>query len=155
MAVHPSILVAVLALPLVTGTARCQETRIKRADLPPAVEKTVAAESQGATIRGLSKETEDGNTFYEVELTVNGRNKDILMDAAGMVVEVEEQVEMSALPPAVRAGLLARAGKGKITMVESLTKRGKLVAYEGHVTTNGKRSEIQVGPDGKPLKVEQ
>ena len=35
--------------------------------------------------------------------------------------------------------------------VESLTKRGKLVAYEGQVITKGKRSEVQVGPDGKPL----
>ena len=31
----------------------------------------------------------------------------------------------------------------------------KLVAYEAQVTTNGKRSEVQVGPDGKPLDHEE
>jgi hypothetical protein len=55
------------------------------------------------------------------------------------------------LPAAVKAGLLGKAGKGKITRVESLTKKGKLVAYEAQVNTNGKKSEAQVGPEGQPL----
>jgi len=46
-------------------------------------------------------------------------------------------------------------GGGKIGKVESITKQGKVVAYEAHVTTNGKRSEIQVGPDGRPLAHEE
>jgi hypothetical protein len=54
-----------------------QEKKIKRADLPPAVEKTVAAVSQGATIKGFSQEVENGQTLYEVEMTVNGRGKDV------------------------------------------------------------------------------
>jgi len=53
--------------------------------------------------------------------------------------------------PEVQAGLQARAGKGRILKVESLTKKDKLVAYEARVETNGKKSEVQVGPDGKPL----
>ena len=32
------------------------EKKIKRSDLPPAVEKTVAAQSLGATIQGFSEE---------------------------------------------------------------------------------------------------
>jgi hypothetical protein len=39
--------------------------------------------------------------------------------------------------------------------VESLTKKGKLVAYEAKVNTGGKKSEVQVGPDGKPLDHEE
>ena len=45
----------------------------------------------------------------------------------------------------------AKAGKGHLGKVESLTKHDKLVAYEAVVQTDGKKSEIQVGPDGKPL----
>ena len=52
-----------------------QEKKIKRSDLPAAVEKTVTAEGQGATIRGFSKERENGQTFYEAELIVNGHTK--------------------------------------------------------------------------------
>ena len=39
--------------------------------------------------------------------------------------------------------------------VESLTKHDKLVAYEAKVQANGKKNEIQVGPDGKPLDHEE
>jgi hypothetical protein len=51
--------------------------------------------------------------------------------------------------------LQAKAGKGKLVKVESLTKKDKLVAYEAQVDTNGKKSEVQVGPDGKALDHEE
>ena len=62
---------------------------------------------------------------------------------------------MESLPPAVRTGLQAKAVDGKIVKVETLTKKGQLVAYEAKVMSNGKKSEIQVGPDGKPLEHEE
>ena len=86
---------------------------------------------------------------------VNGHSKDVLIAADGTVVEVEEQVAPDSLSAEVKAGLQAKAGKGKIVKVESLTKKGKLVAYEAQVETNGKKSEVQVGPDGKPLAHEE
>jgi hypothetical protein len=140
---------------LLAGSASAQEKKIKRSDLPPAVEKTVAAQSVGATIRGFSTEKEKGQTLYEVEMTVSGHSKDVSMTADGSIVEVEEQVTLDSLSPEVKAGLQAKAGNGKITKVESLTKKDKLVAYEAQVETNGKKSEVQVGPDGKPLAHEE
>jgi uncharacterized membrane protein YkoI len=140
---------------LLAGSASGQEKKIKRSDLPPAVEKTVAAQSAGATIRGFSTEKDKGQTLYEVEMTVNGHSKDISMAPDGSIVEIEEQVALDSLSPEVKAGLQAKAGKGKILKVESLTKKGKLVAYEAQVDTNGKKSEVQVGPDGKPLDHEE
>jgi hypothetical protein len=128
------------------------EKKVRRNQLPAAVEKTVAAESQGATIKGFSREIEKGKTFYEVEMSVNGRGKDILMDTKGNIVEVEEQVDMATLPQSVQDALNKAAGTGTIEMIESLTKNGKLVAYEGHVKRGNKRSEIQVGPNGEKLK---
>jgi len=140
---------------LFAGVLSAQEKKIKRSDLPPAVEKTVAAQSEGATIKGFSTEKEKGQTLYEVELMVNGHSKDISMAADGSIVEVEEQVVLDSLSADVKTGLQAKAGKGKILKVESLTKKGKLVAYEAKVDTNGKKSEVQVGPDGKPLDHEE
>lgn len=135
--------------------AQEQEKKIQRSDLPAPVEKSVAAQSQGATIKGFSQEKENGQTYYEAEMTVNGHSKDVLIDPNGNVVEVEEQVALDSLPAEVKGGLQAKAGKGKIVKVESLTKHDKLVAYEAKVQTAGKRSEIQVGPDGKPLDHEE
>lgn len=143
---------AVLLIGLATvSVAQGQEKKLKREQLPPAVEKTVAIESQGATINGFATEVEKGKRLYEVELTVNGHSKDISMNKNGDVVEVEEEVTMDSLPANVQEGLRKAAGAGTIVKIESLTKGGKLVAYEGHVKTGAKRSEIQVGPNGEKL----
>jgi len=135
--------------------AQDQEKKIQRSELPPAVEKAVAEQNKGTTIRGFSQETENGQTYYEAELMVNGHTKDVLMDANGSVVEVEEQVSIESLPAAIRQGLQDKTGKGKLIKVETLTKKDKLVAFEAKVLTNGKVSEVQVGPDGKALDHEE
>lgn len=93
--------------------------------------------------------------FYEAELLVNRHSRDVLIDANGTVVEVEEQVPAESLSPQVREGLQAKTGKGKLVKVDTLTKKGKLVGYEAQVLTNGKKSEVQVGPDGKSLAHEE
>ena len=148
---NSAIAAAVLMMIIGPGTATGQDKPVKQSDLPAAVARTIAAEGKGATLKGVSREKEKGQTLYEAEFTVNGHSRDLLIDATGAVVEVEEQVEMASLNPAVQAGLKAAAGKGTITRIESLTKKGMLVAYEAQVKTGAKRSEVQVGPDGRAL----
>jgi len=156
LTISPSNSIAAVFLLLTVSTPVLgQEKKIDRSELPPAVEKVVAALSQGATIRGFSQEKENGRILYEIELMVAGRTKDVLMDGEGSVVEVEEEVAVESLPPAVRTALQAESEKGKLLKVETLTKGGKLVAYEAHLLTNGKKSEVQVGPDGKRLDHEE
>src|SRR6478672_9316142 len=130
---HLKIFAALLALGVSFVGAAAQEKKIKRAQLPPAVEKTVAAETEGATIKGFASEREHGQQFYEVSLVVNGHTKDILIDRKGNIVEVEEQVAMDSLPTAVQDSLKKMAGMGTITVIESLTKNGQIVAYEAQV----------------------
>jgi hypothetical protein len=145
-------MISLLVIGLATvSIAAAQEKKIQRTELPPAVEKTVAEQSKAGRIRGFSTEMEDGKRLYEVELTVKGHGKDISMDAQGNVVEVEEEIFMNSLPPAVRKGLTEAAKGGTILKIESITKNDKLVAYEADVRSAAKRSEIQVGPDGKAL----
>lgn len=150
----PVLLFAALSLEA-TLAGQEQEKKIQRTDLPAPVEKTVAAQSQGATIKGFSEEKENGQTYYEAEMMVGGHSKDVLIDRTGSVVEIEEQVAFDSLPAAVKEGLQSKAGQGKIVKVESLTKHDKLVAYEAKVQADGKKREIEVGPDGKQLDHEE
>lgn len=108
---------------VLAGSALAQEKKIKRPELPPAVEKAVVEQSRGATIRGFSEEKENGRTTYEVEMLLDGHSKDVQMDPNGAVIEIEERVDLQAVSSEVRAGLQAKAGKGKITKVESITKK--------------------------------
>lgn len=129
-----------------------QESRVKMKDLPAAVQQTVREQSKGAVIRGLSREVEKGATYYEVELKVNGHNKDVLIDPNGAVVEVEEQVMLASLPPVVKTAIEQNAAGGKIVAVESTNKGGAIVWYEAHVRKAGRSSEIKINPEGQLIK---
>jgi hypothetical protein len=142
------ILTGICVISLVAVTP-AQEKKVKMSDLPPAVQKTVKEQSQGATIRGLTREVENGKTQYEAELTVNGHSKDLTIDSDGNVVEVEEQVALGSLPEAVQKTIRQTASKGRILKVESVSRHGTLAMYEAVVVKGGKKSEIQVGTDGK------
>ncbi len=149
-----SIGISLLFAAFLSGAVQAQETekRVMMKDLPAAVQATVKEQSKGAKLIGLAMETEDGKTFYEAELKINGRSRDVTIDPAGKVVTIEEQVALAALPPAAKAAILKQAGKGKILLVESITENNAIVAYEAHVKTAGKMAEIKVNSDGQPVK---
>jgi hypothetical protein len=134
-----------------TTVASASEARLNRSDLPPAVQTTADAQSTGATILGYTKDVEHGHVEYEVQLMVGDRTRDVTIDPQGNILEVEEQVALETLPADIFHGLRVKAGKGRLAKVESLTKHGKIVAYEAQVITGGKQSEIQVGADGQKL----
>ena len=133
--------------------AQERERKIRRDQLPPAVEQTVARESTGSTVKGVTTEVEHGQRVYEVSLNVEGHNKDILIDKNGNILEVEEQVTLESLPAAVQDALKKAAGTGTFGVIESMTKNGTLVGYEAHIRRGKKLLEVQVGPNGERLKL--
>jgi len=127
--------------------ANAQKLQVK--DLPPAVKATVEKEIAGATLKGLSKEKEGGKTVYELETLVNGRTRDLMIDSAGKVYVVEEQLDADKAPAPVKAALEA---KGKILVLESVMEGGK-THFEGQVQNKaGKKVAVEVDADGKPYK---
>lgn len=142
-------IIAVILLLAFSASAR--EKSIRKSDLPAPVQKAAEQQINGAKVLGYSTETENGQPEYEIQMMLNGHSRDVTFAPDGSVLELEEQVDLKDMPPAVRDGLQAKAGSGKITKVESLTRPGKLVAYEAQVHKAARRYEIQVGPDGNPL----
>jgi uncharacterized membrane protein YkoI len=136
------------ALSLLAAVPAIAEQRVQLKDLPPAVQQAVQANLNGGTLKGLSKEVEKGRTQYEVESTLNGRARDFLLDSAGGLVEVEEELAMDAVPAAVKSAAEAR---GKVLKIESVT-HGKAVSYEALVEKNGKKSEVALDANGKSPK---
>ena len=125
------------------------EGKATLADLPAPVRATVEAETRNASLKGVSKEKENGKTVYELESLVNGRTRDLMSDAAGQVYLVEEQLDIDKAPPAVRAAMEAR---GHITRLESVTEQGK-THYEGQVQSKpGKTVVLELDADGKAIK---
>ena len=147
------LLVLGIVAGLARGSAAAQaeppEQKVAMKDLPPAVQKALQEHTGGARIKGLAKEVEDGQTFYEAETVVNGRTRDVLFDVSCRVVEIEEQILLSEAPAPVRAAL---AGKGKLLILEKVTK-GAQTAYEAHVSNKGKTTEIVLDAEGRPAKL--
>lgn len=141
--------VALFASVGVAFAGQSAAVKAKMAKLPAAVKATVEAESKGATIKGLSSEKENGKTVYELETLVNGRTRDLMIDSAGKVYVVEEQLDVDKAPAPVKAALEA---KGKILVLESVVENGK-TRYEGQVQNKaGKKVAIELNPDGTPYK---
>jgi uncharacterized membrane protein YkoI len=134
-----------------TLTAFAAETAVKMKDLPPAVQKTVAEQTKGAQIKGISKEVEKGKTTYEVETMLNGKSRDLTFDAAGTLVSVEEAVALDTIPAAAKASIEKLAVGGKIKSVESVTK-GQTVSYEAVIVKGLEKSEVVVAANGSVQK---
>jgi Protein of unknown function (DUF2874). len=116
-------------------------------DLPPAIQKAVLAQTKGAEIKGLSKEVANGKTEYEVETILKGHTRDLMLDASGGLISVEEEATLDSIPGPAKAAIQKQAVGGKVTRVEILTK-GKAVAYEAGIDKGGKASEVAVKADG-------
>ena len=86
-----------------------------------------------------------------METKVNGMGRDLMIDGAGSILSVEEEVTIDKIPAAARAAMEKAAVGGKIAKVEILTK-DKTVTYEAAIAKNGKTSEVTFTADGKPLK---
>ncbi len=141
------MITAALAVPAVA-----QEKKITKKDLPAAVQKAVDEQTKGAEIVGYTKEVEKGKTEYEVETKVNGHTRDLLFDPAGKLIVAEEETPIDKIPAAAKATIEKKAGDGKITIVETLTK-GTTVTYEAVITPKkGKKFEVQVDANGKEVK---
>ncbi len=145
-----SLIALALGLAFVPASP-ASEKPVKMQDLPAPVRQTVMLQSKGATVRGLAKEVEKGQTRYEAELTVNGMHKDILMDPSGKIVEVEQQVTLASLPAAVKASLDKHAAAGKILSVEAVSEAGAISAYEAVIQQGAHKREVRVSPAGHTL----
>ena len=132
-----------------SGAGLCAaEVRVRLQDLPLAVQNTIRQETKDSKIRGFSKEIENGKTFYEAEtITTGGQSRDILMDPAGTVVEVEQEIALDSVAEPAQKALRSAAGTGKILKVEAVT-RGAIVSYEAVVRKGGKKTEVAVSADG-------
>ena len=64
-----------------------KEVKIKFADAPAAVQKTLTEEAKGKTIESLDKETaKDGKVSYEADVVIDGTNYEIVVSDDGKLV---------------------------------------------------------------------
>ncbi|MEO8362106.1 MAG: hypothetical protein ABI672_18905 [Vicinamibacteria bacterium] len=139
-------------LSVMTASVALADKPVARKSLPPAVEKAVAAETSGATIKNISAEEcdvkADGKTCYEVETVVAGKTRDLIIDSSGRVAEVEEEVTVESVSPAVR---MSATSGGSIKRIEKVTRDGAST-FEVSYAKGSKKASRTFLADGSEKK---
>jgi uncharacterized membrane protein YkoI len=136
-------------------TAFADEKKIEISELPKAVVKAAKKAFPEAQIVGAAKETEDGETVYEVMMKLGGKSIDLAIDDEGEIEEVEKEIEVEDLPRAVIKTARKKFPEGKIAKVEEVSDEDDHVVYELAIETKGgKTVEVVMSPNGKILDPE-
>ncbi len=143
-----------LSLCLLTlASAFAGEHSVDPTAMPGPVLATLASKYSGATVSSASTETEDGVQTWEAKLTQGARSFEAAFGADGSVLEEEEVVKATDLPPAVQAALAGYAGWTIGRIEKSVTPTG--TRYEAVLTQGKQGQEIGFAEDGSVKEVEK
>ncbi len=134
------------------GVARGDEEKLSPDKLPAAVKAAIKARFPGAELKGASKESEGGETIFEVMLTYKGDKYDVAVEPNGEIEEIERAIFVDALPSAVLKAIKAKYPKAKIKEAEEVTDEDGEVCYEVAIAHDGEDVEVAVTPKGKIKK---
>jgi uncharacterized membrane protein YkoI len=150
----PLFATALLATAILAVSPAHAESHVPCTSLPAAVLQQAKTEAGDATIRGCVKDKENGKLIYEVETLKDGKSMDIVLDASGTVLEVEQEVAASNVPAAVSDAIAKAANGGKVGKIESVSRNGAIASYETTIASQGRRREVAFSPEGAPVKAD-
>jgi hypothetical protein len=149
------VIISVSALVLQGFANTPQEQTVRKKDVPKPILEAFQKAYPKATIKGFSRETDQGQLVYEVESSEEKVNRDITYTPDGTVVSIEETLPVDQLPSAVRSSLEKEFPKAKISKAEKITK-GSTTHYEFLFRLGKKKTqEIVLDSDGKIVKTEK
>ena len=153
--------VAVLAgLLLVTTVASAQEKdKLDLDKIPKKVMDALKARFPTPEIHKWTKETVDGNVFYDIEFRLKGRKCEADIKEDGTVINFEKEIAAKDLPEAVTKAVQKKHPNASLKEIMEITevkgKEEKLEGYEVVLQTATKMMvELTVAPDGKILAEE-
>jgi hypothetical protein len=131
--------------------AEAKEKTVDLKILPAAVLSAFKAAYPNAVIKGTSKETEKGVTYYEIESVDGILNRDLLYTADGKAAEIEEAIAASDLPGAVQQTLTKEYPGAKVLKAEKVTK-GDQKLFELKIQVKEKKMGLTIDPNGKIIE---
>jgi len=127
------------------------ERKVTEAEVPKAALAMLKRLARGAKITEFAEEIEHGSTFYEGSWkSRSGSNMDVLVTAAGALVEIEEQIKTDKVPAAVLKAVRKAAGK----QVDIACERKTMILYEIKFRKGDGLCELLLTPDGRVVEKE-
>lgn len=138
------ILAAAVAVVGTAVTAQ-EEATVAMEDVPPAVMEAAMANANGITFDTVAMD--DGVYEFAGKMASGmGMEVDVMED--GTIEEIEEQIDVAALPAEVSATLTASLAGFEPTYVEKSTRAEGMVVYEFEGTHEGKEIDAEINADG-------
>ena len=132
------------------GTVLEMEADVSPEVLPAAIRSAALGRLPGATITGAEREMHVEGRFWEVKLTHQGREWEVICDDAGKVVETEQELRREEAPAAVLSAADA-AVAGTFKSVELIEGRSG-TSYHVKKERDGASYKIVLSPEGKVLR---
>lgn len=85
-----AILALAVVAALLPARAALADDDIPISELPPAVIKAIEARFPGAKIEEAERDTRDGRLIYEVEIEVNGDDKELEITPDGEIIDIDD-----------------------------------------------------------------
>ena len=144
-------LIAMAVLALATPVMAQEENTLEMSAVPAAAMSAAQAlpQAAGVTFETAAMDDDEGTMTYELAgKMANGLMLEIDVLEDGTIEEIEEQIELSALPAAVKTTLDAELAGFAPTFVEKSTRPDGAVIYEFEGTHEGKEIDAEINADG-------
>ncbi len=158
------MLVSVVVVVVVTGLFGCDTFRqsgeeevpdqaVSLSDVPAPARAVIEKLTAGGTIRKLEKAEEDGQTIYDVEATVGGKDVEYDVAADGTVLTSEQSVPYATIPFPVRNAAEKYFGSAEGLKASVEVERGKTF-YEVSGKKGGKPMTLKLTDAGEIVEEE-
>lgn len=138
------------------GLANANAKEVSKHQVPKAVLEAFEKAHPSAEEIEFEKEMVEGKAVYEVEYKENGKEFEITYDADGVILQIEETLDVKALPEPIIQAISKAYPKATIEGAEKvINPDGTVAAYEVEIKTEGKKLELELDANGKILKTEQ
>jgi len=145
--------VAVMCLLVLTTSARAEKIELDQ--VPKAVLDAVKTKFPDAKLTESARESECGETFYELSFTYKDHRYDVECTPEGGFRKIEKHLAAKELPKEVAKVLEEKYPRARLNEILEVTKKDKIEYYEvALVTADKSEVEVQIDPKGKILKEE-
>jgi len=133
------------------------QEKVDASKLPPKVAEALKARFPGATITQVTKETENGEVIYDIEMTKDGKKHEMDCKEDGTLVDIQNEIAVQDLPAAAVNAIKAKYPNSTIKEVgEILVVKDKKETrdhFEVIIETADKKEvELTVSLDGTKIE---
>ena len=150
------LVASVTVFAILFSVAAAQE-KIEADKLPQKVRDSLKARFPGHMITQATKELENNEVIYDIEMTIAGKKHEMDCKEDGTIINFENEIAEKNLPKAVADAVKAKYPDAKVKTVMEVIgvkdKKEALEEYEIIVDTKDKKDlELTVSPDGKKIE---